>query len=84
VPGDDPRRIHWLASARFGTDTLLIRQSTEPVEPLLVVVLDTDPAPFGEPDSADAFETAVDLCMSIVRAAQDPACPRRSPPRTAS
>lgn len=63
VPGDDPRRINWRASAR--ADTLVIRQTSPEVLSRCTIVLDT------HRDSGDgeAFERAVTVAASVLAAA---------------
>jgi uncharacterized protein (DUF58 family) len=62
-PGDEVRDIHWKATARTGQ--LMVKQSIDPDQPRLTVLLDTRrntlPAP--------AFEEAVDVAASLLRAA---------------
>lgn len=62
VPGDDPRRIDWRASAR--TDTLVVRQTSPEVLSRCTVVLDTRGG-----EDEDAFERAVSVAASVVAAA---------------
>jgi uncharacterized protein (DUF58 family) len=63
VPGDDPRHIHWRSTARVGT--LVVREHVDTTEPTTSVVLDTGFA------DADAFDEAVEMAASVVRAVED-------------
>ncbi|MXM67430.1 DUF58 domain-containing protein [Streptomyces sp. HUCO-GS316] len=63
-PGDDPRHIHWLSSARSGQ--LLVRRSAEPVVTRFPVALDLDASAYAGPA---LFEEAVDLTASLLVAA---------------
>lgn len=62
VPGDDLRRVHWLASARH--DDLIVRQDQPPRDAELVVVFDRRAATHTEA----SFETAVSVVASMVAA----------------
>lgn len=62
VPGDDPRRIHWRATARLGE--LIIRESVDTMEPTVTVVLDTRAQVLGP----TAFEHGVELAASVAEA----------------
>jgi len=65
VPGDEPRTIHWKASAR--SDDLKVRQHSAEGLRRCTVVLDQDvPADAGH---ADAFERAVTAAASLVHSA---------------
>ncbi|GIF67855.1 hypothetical protein Ais01nite_58900 [Asanoa ishikariensis] len=72
VIGDDPRRIHWLASARSDLAVLLVREHAEVEVATVTVVLDTRPDAFR---TGAAFEDAVDLATSILLAAVDAGLP---------
>ena len=67
VPGDEPRSIHWRASAR--SDDLKVRQHEAQGVRRCIIVLDSSvgsyPAPTTEPD-ADVFERAVTVAGSLV------------------
>ena len=65
--GDDPRRVHWAASAR--ADELMVRQDVAPRPGRTLVVLDTRAFPAGH-DGAEAFERAVEAAASVVTALQ--------------
>jgi uncharacterized protein (DUF58 family) len=52
VPGDDPRAVHWLTSARAGT--LIVAERTKDTDPRVHVVLDTQLAPVMLDRGADA------------------------------
>ncbi len=70
--GDDPRRVHWAASAR--ADELMVRQDVAPRPGRTLVVLDTRAfAP--DHDGAEAFERAVEAAASVVTALQRVARP---------
>lgn len=67
VPGDDPRLIHWAATAAATDDTVLVRQAVRTLTPSLRVWLDTT---IGPADGyAEAFEVAVDTAYSLAIAA---------------
>jgi uncharacterized protein (DUF58 family) len=63
APGDDLRRVHWATTARIGT--LMVREDADPARAHLAVVLDDRSAAY--PD-ADAFEDAVEVAASLLRA----------------
>ena len=62
--GDEPRTIHWRASAR--SDKLLVKQHSVEGLRRMLVLLDTDPASFAD---AASFERAVTVAASLVRSA---------------
>jgi len=57
--GDDPRRVHWRATARTGE--LVVRLDEAAAPGRVVLLLDTRPAVH----DADSFETAVEVVASI-------------------
>ncbi len=61
VDGDEPRTIHWRASAR--TETLLVKQHEVEGLRRMLVLLDTDPASYVDQQS---FERAVTAAASLV------------------
>jgi uncharacterized protein (DUF58 family) len=61
VDGDEPRSIHWRASARG--EALLVKQHAVEGLRRMLVVLDTDPASYADPTS---FERAVTVAASLV------------------
>ena len=65
VPGDDPRHIHWRATAHTGK--YIVKQHVDTAHAALAVVLDLAAAP-GEP-GAEAFEVAVDCAASVAATA---------------
>jgi uncharacterized protein (DUF58 family) len=65
VPGDDPRQIHWRTTARTGH--LIVREHIDTMEPTTTVVLDTRTDVL----TPGAFEDAVELAASVVRAVED-------------
>lgn len=71
VPGDEPRSIHWRASAR--SDDLKVRQHEAQGVRRCIVVLDRDadsyPAPIDD-DAADVFERAITVAASIALSAE--------------
>ena len=67
VPGDDVRHIDWAASARATDDTVYVRQFVPSWDTRLLIVL--DPAAPASPAGVEAFEVAVDLAYSLIRAA---------------
>ena len=64
VDGDEPRSIHWRASARG--ETLLVKQHAVEGLRRMLVVLDPDPASYADHLS---FERAVTVAASLVRSA---------------
>jgi uncharacterized protein (DUF58 family) len=66
VDGDEPRIIHWRASAR--SDKLLVRQNSVEGLRRMLVVLDSDPSSYLDPAS---FERAITAAASLVRSAAD-------------
>jgi uncharacterized protein (DUF58 family) len=64
VDGDEPRSIHWRASAR-GESILVKQHSVEGLRRMLVV-LDTDPASYAD---ASSFERAITVAASLVHSA---------------
>ena len=67
VPGDDPRLIHWKATARKSGPILelMVRHNVDTTQPATVVLLDTARDRFEEA----FFEEAVDVAASATRAA---------------
>ena len=67
VPGDDPRLIHWKATARRSTDVLelMVRHNVDTTQPATVVLLDVASERFVD----DQFEVAVDVAASTTHAA---------------
>jgi uncharacterized protein (DUF58 family) len=65
VDGDEPRSIHWRASAR--ADGLLVKQHSIEGLRRMIVVLDSDPASYVDGDS---YERAITAAASLVRSAQ--------------
>lgn len=59
-PGDDPRHIHWLSTARTGT--LMVRQFVDTRRSHLGLAVDTDPASY---DSNDDFEVGMSIAASL-------------------
>ena len=68
VPGDDPKRINWKASAR--NNTLIVNETEAERVTDVMVVLDTDVTFFG-PTEGDMFEreiqAAASICTSLLR-----------------
>jgi uncharacterized protein (DUF58 family) len=64
VPGDDPRHMHWKASARTGT--LMVKEHVDTSQPRTTVLLDTRAARW----TGAAFEHGVELVASIVAGAK--------------
>lgn len=62
--GDEPRTIHWRASAR--SDKLLVKQHSVEGLRRMLVLLDTDRSSFAD---AASFERAVTVAASLVRSA---------------
>lgn len=67
VPGDEPRTIHWRASAR--SDDLKVRQYSAEGLRRCTVILDQQVATGDGDDEDDAFERAVVAAASIVHSA---------------
>ena len=59
-PGDDPRHIHWLSTARTGT--LVVRQFIDTRRSHIGIALDSDPKAYG---TEDEFELAISVAGSI-------------------
>jgi uncharacterized protein (DUF58 family) len=67
LPGDDLRYVHWASSAHAGV--LLVREHTDPSEPVAIVLLDTRRLAYPNgPEGEAAFEDAVDVAASVVAA----------------
>lgn len=64
--GDEPKTIHWRASAR--TDKLLVKQHTVEGLRRAVVLLDIDPGSYAD---AASFERAITVAASLVRSADE-------------
>ena len=62
--GDEPRTIHWRASAR--SDKLLVKQHSVEGLRRMLVLLDSDPSSYAD---AASFERAVTVAASLVRSA---------------
>jgi uncharacterized protein (DUF58 family) len=60
VVGDDPRRIHWLSTARTGTAQVRVYQDSS--VPTLTVVLDNRASRY----RGDLFEDAVEVAASVL------------------
>ncbi|NLT53883.1 MAG: DUF58 domain-containing protein [Actinomycetales bacterium] len=71
VVGDEPRHLHWKSTARTGQ--LMVREFLDPQQPRLVVLLDTR----AEALDPRAFEEAVEVAASLVRASTDHGHPTR-------
>ena len=67
VPGDDPRLIHWKATARRSGSTLelMVRHNVDTTQPATIVLLDTNMDRY----VGELFEEAVDAAASTTRAA---------------
>jgi uncharacterized protein (DUF58 family) len=68
-PGDDLRQVHWASTARTGT--LMVRDLRDTSQPHVTVALDTRPRLWTEA----AFEAAVGIAASVVRAGEREATP---------
>lgn len=64
VEGDEPRSIHWRASARG--EAILVKQHAVEGLRRMLVVLDTDPASYAD---ASSFERAITVAASLVHSA---------------
>ncbi|HEV2780925.1 MAG TPA: DUF58 domain-containing protein [Actinophytocola sp.] len=71
VPGDDPRRIHWRSTAHTGQ--LIVRESTDTMEPAVTIVLDTRSSVL----DAAMFEHAVEVAASVAQGTVDGGRPAR-------
>ena len=71
VPGDEPRSIHWRASAR--SEELKVRQHEAQGVRRCIVVLDCDADSYPDPiddEAADVFERAITIAGSIALSAE--------------
>ena len=64
IPGDDPKRINWKASARY--NSLIVNETEAERVTDVMVVLDTD-VTFTGPTEAELFEREVQAAASITR-----------------
>lgn len=64
VPGDDIRSIHWKLSSK--TDTLILRESSDPSHYSLVVLIDLGLERGGEPVSVEALNAAIAYSAGIL------------------
>lgn len=71
VPGDEPRHVHWRATARTGR--LMVRELYDPARPRFAVLLDVRAGVL----AAAEFESAVDVAASFVAAAVAEGCRTR-------
>ncbi|GLZ40598.1 DUF58 domain-containing protein [Actinokineospora sp. NBRC 105648] len=71
MPGDEPRHIHWWATARTGT--VMVRDYVDPARPRFTVLLDTRDATLRPAE----FENAVEIAASLVKAACAQGCRTR-------
>ncbi|MDU0292965.1 DUF58 domain-containing protein [Saccharothrix longispora] len=62
VPGDEPRHVHWKASARTGR--LMVRDLVDPEETRFTVLLDDRSAVF----TPERFDVAVEVAASLAHA----------------
>ena len=70
VPGDDPRRINWLATARTGgaadgSGRYLVRESEQGITDRVRLVLDTDRSHHSPGDPSETFERSVSVVASL-------------------
>jgi uncharacterized protein (DUF58 family) len=70
VPGDDPRRIIWRATARVldtetGVGRYLVRESEQGITDRVVIILDTDEERHSPGEPSETFETAVRAAASL-------------------
>ncbi len=71
VPGDDPRRIVWRATARTldpddpANDRLLVRESEQGITDRVGMILDTDGSEHSPGEPSETFETAVRVVASL-------------------
>lgn len=69
VPGDDPRRINWLASARSlsadGSERYLVRESEQGITDRVRLLLDTDLTHHAPGVDSETFERAVRVAASL-------------------
>ena len=64
VPGDDMRSIHWKLSSK--TDTLIMREASDPSHYSLVVLIDLGLEHAGEPFSAKTMNAAIAYSAGIM------------------
>jgi uncharacterized protein (DUF58 family) len=69
VPGDDPRRIIWSATARTlddeGNGRYLVRESEQGITDRVTLLLDTDARTHAEGTPSETFERAVQAVASV-------------------
>jgi uncharacterized protein (DUF58 family) len=65
VPGDDPRLIHWVGTARTGT--LVVRDHLELRRSIRYVVLETLDSVVTQPEFEEAVEIAASICVESLR-----------------
>ena len=70
VPGDDPRRIVWRATAKSldtlsGAGRYLVRESEQGITDRVTIILDTDREFHSPGDPSETFETAVRAAASL-------------------
>ena len=69
VPGDDPRRINWLASARShsadGSERYLVRESEQGITDRVRLLLDSDITHHAPGTDSETFERAVRVAASL-------------------
>src|SRR5437667_8953172 len=64
IPGDDPKRINWKATARY--DSLIVNETEAERGTDVMIVLDTDVRFFG-PRESELFERGIQAAASIAR-----------------
>lgn len=67
LPGDDPRRVDWLATARRGR--LVVRQFQHEHNHTVVIVVDASRLMAGEVDGRSKLDYAVDAALALAYAA---------------
>lgn len=68
LPGDEPRHLHWRATARM--QRLMVRDYTDPAQPRCVVVLDTRETVMAPARFEDAVEVAASLGYAAIEHGQ--------------
>src|SRR5438552_8941204 len=64
IPGDDPKRINWKASARY--NELIVNETEAERVTDVMIVLDTDVTFFG-PTESELFERGIQAAASMTR-----------------
>lgn len=63
VPGDDPRRIVWRATARTGK--YMVREAEQGITDRITLIIDTDRKSHSEGEPSETFEAAIRVAASL-------------------